>query len=110
MLLANCAGINSVLFLFHYTAGIDALNKVMVAVRSVNKWFNLGLALGLKQPTLQSVKDQHKPSDHKREMLTKWLNQVDGCHPSWKALVEALRSSYVQSNAVANKIEKTHKV
>ena len=79
------------------------------AVHDVNKWFNLGLELGLRQPTLLNIVDQHKPPDHKREMLTRWLNQVDGCRPSWKALVEALKSSEVQANAIASKIEKAHK-
>ena len=91
------------------TAVINDLSKVMKAVHGVNKWFNLGLELGLLQPTLQSIRDQHQPSDHKREMLTKWLNQVDGCRPSWKVLVEALRSSTVQANAIANTIEQDHR-
>ena len=80
----------------------------MVAVHNVNEWFNLGLALGLQQPTLHRIRDQHQPKDHKREMLTKWLNQVDGCRPSWKALVEALRSCNVKSYAVADEIEQAH--
>ena len=78
----------------------------MKAVHRVNDWFNLGLALGLKQPTLQGISNEHQPSNHKREMLTKWLNLVDGCRPSWEALVEALRSPNVQCYPVANEIEK----
>ena len=93
----------------HYIAGIDELVKVMEAVHDVSQWFDLGLALGLKQPTLQCIIDQCKPSDHKREMLTKWLNHTDGCHPSWEALLKALRSPIVQSNDVASKIEQDHK-
>ena len=77
----------------------------MKALRNVNNWFDLGLALGLKQPTLQGIKDQHKPKDHKREMLTKWLNQVDGCRPSWEALVEALGSSTVECYPEATEIK-----
>ena len=79
----------------------------MKAVRDVNNSFDLGLALGLKQPTLQGISNQHQPQDHKREMLTKWLGQVDGCRPSWEALVEALRLSTVEGYPVANEIEKT---
>ena len=80
----------------------------MVAVHDVNKWFDIGLALGLRQPTLQSIEQQYKPQDYKREMLTKWLNQVDGCRPNRKALVDALRSPNVQDNSVANDIELAH--
>ena len=77
----------------------------MKALRNVNNWFNLGLALGLQQPTLQGIKEQYKPKYHKREMLTKWLNQVDGCRPSWEALVKALRLPTVECYPVANEIE-----
>ena len=90
------------------TTGTDDLLSVSLAVASVNQWFDLGLVLGLKQPTLQSIKDQHQPSDHKREMLTKWLNQVDECRPSWNTLVVALRSPLVHSYTVANEIEQSH--
>ena len=96
------------IFFCFTTAEIGALQKVMVAVRDVNDWYNLGLALELQQPTLQGIRNQHQPSDHKREMLVKWLNQVDGCRPSWKGLVEALRSPTVQCFAVANDIEYAH--
>ena len=82
----------------------------MEAVANVQHWFQLGLALGLQQPTLQNVRDQHKPSNHKTEMLTKWLNGVDGCRPSWNALVVALRSPVMQCNdiIIANEIEQSH--
>ena len=80
----------------------------MKAVHCVNEWFDLGLALGLLQPTLQGIKVRYQPSEHKREMLTKWLNQVDGCRPSWEALVKALKSPNVQCYPVANKIEEAH--
>ena len=95
----------------HYftTAGIDDLDQVMKAVHDVNPWFNLGLALGLRQPRLQSIRSQHQTRDHKREMLTSWLNQDDSCRPSWKDLVEALRSRNVECHPVANEIEQAHK-
>ena len=75
----------------------------MVALSDVNEWLKLGLALGLRQPTLESI-----TSNHKIEMLTMWLNQVDGCRPSWSALVEALRSPTVQKPTVADAIVRSH--
>ena len=93
---------------YNFTTGIDDLFLVLEAVASVIRWFDLGLALGLKQPTLQIIRDQHQPSDHKREMLTKWLHQVDGCRPTWNALVIALRSRIVQCYTVAEEIEQSH--
>ena len=74
-----------------------------MALAKVNKWYELGLALGLEQPTLESIK-----SNHKSQMLTKWLNRVDGCRPSWNALVIALSSPTVQENAAANQIEMSY--
>ena len=71
----------------------------MVAVSDVSEWLILGLALGLRMPTLKNI-----TSNHKIEMLTKWLNQVDRCRPSWNTLVKALRSPTVQEYAVANAI------
>ena len=88
-----------------YTPGINDLQSVLADLVDVNKWFELGLALGLKQPTLDAITLNHKPADYKREMLTKWLNQVNGCKPTWKALVKALRSPIVQCYNTANEIE-----
>ena len=45
----------------YYTTDIDDLQGVYEAVVNVNQWFNLGLALGLKQPTLQSVSLKAEP-------------------------------------------------
>ena len=97
------------IFLFQYIAEIGALNDVMEAVCNVVIWFNLGLALGLKQPTLKAIEYQNKPEDCKREMLTKWLHRFDTCRPSWKALVEALRSPNVKSYDAADGIEEKFK-
>ena len=81
-----------------------------MALVKVNRWFELGLALGLKQPTLAEIRSNHEnhEKDCKIEMLTKWLTEVDQCQPSWNALVEALRSPTVQCNATANTIEKNY--
>ena len=74
-----------------------------MAVVKVHQWFELGLALGLSHPTLKSI-----TSDHKIEMLAKWLKQVDGCRPSWNSLVEALRCPTVEGYNIANDIERKH--
>ena len=89
--------------LFLLTTGINGLQDVLVAVADVNQWLELGLALGLKQPTLVGI-----TSNHKIEMLTKWLGQVDGCQPSWNALVEALKSRIVQCYTIADEIKHSH--
>ena len=89
-----------------FNADIDDLFSILEALVDVNdEWFPLGLALGLRPPTLESI-----TSFHKREMLTKWLKQIDGCRPSWEALVEALEKPTVQCHLVANKIKRTHNI
>ena len=79
----------------------------MDAVVHVNEWFNLGLALGIKQPILDRIRIQHLPSDCKREMLTKWLQRF-GKYPSWNGLVRALRTPSVECYDIANNIELNH--
>ena len=37
-------------------------------------------------------------------MLTKWLSKVDGCSPSWNALVAALRKKTVGHSVIADAI------
>ena len=88
---------------FWFTTDIDDLQDVLEAVVDVNEWLKLGLALGLRQPTLDNITQEHKI-----QMLTRWLNQVDECQPSWNALVVALRSSTVQCNDVAAEVEQSH--
>ena len=98
-------------FVYTYLpTGIDDLQEVCEALKDIGKeWFGLGLALGLRQPTLQRIRyDSYNIDDRKREMLTQWLNQVDNSNPSWKSLVDALRNSTVQCEPVASIIEQKH--
>ena len=75
----------------------------------VNKqWRKLGLALGLRKPVLTGIETAHANEDCKEEMLTKWLEQVDGCSPSWNELVEALRKPTVLHLTIADKIEQKY--
>ena len=72
------------------------------------KWRELGLALGLRKPTLNEIYANcpHDVSSCKREMLSKWLNWVDKCETTcnWKSLAGALRD--VDHAPIAAKIEK----
>ena len=70
------------------------------------KWFRLGLALGLKKPTLKKIKDENDDVDDcKLEMLTQWLEHLN---PSWRSLVDALRNPTVKHEEVADVIEKKY--
>lgn len=74
-----------------------------------DKWFGLGLALGLKDSTLRGIEtDKITVDERKREMARSWLQKKDKCTPSWLALVEALKDTLVQHTVVAEKIEQKY--
>lgn len=81
------------------TTGIEDVDEVLAALDAVDCWVDLGHALGLQTHTLEGL-------NSKKQMLMQWLNQLDGCFPSWAALVEALRS--VQCHDVARQIEQRY--
>ena len=59
---------------------------------------------------MQKIKDDNNDSDDcKREVLTRWLKEVDKSKPSWKSLVCALRKPTVKEcEAVASAIERKY--
>ena len=78
-------------------------------IKDVNtKWKFLGLGLGLKYPTLNSINSSNY-GVCKMEMIQKWLNKEDpDCHASWNSLVDALRSDLVQHKPIADEIERKY--
>ena len=72
-------------------------------MHDVNDWKKLGLALGLREPTLEGLRGKQ---NEKMEMLTLWINKVDGCNPSWDSLVKALRKRTVNLVPIAEEIGK----
>ena len=95
-------------------AGIGDLKDVLDMVVDVGKkWMELGLALGLKQPTLDKIHtDKCNVSCCKREMLSKWLNWVDGCEATcnWQSLATALRNPTVDHAPIADTIERKYSI
>ena len=70
------------------------------------KWLWLGLALGLKEPTLDRIKTDNRTCNLcKYELMKEWLNGTDGCRPSWAELVKALRADIVGHGSIADTIE-----
>ena len=71
------------------------------------KWYNLGLALGLKAATLDKITADHANNEkRKEEMLKSWLRGVDDCSSSsWNTLVAALQRRPVGHSDIANTIE-----
>ena len=85
----------------------------MVAKVSM-RWRELGLALGLKKPTLDEIyaNYHYDVSSCKREMLSKWLNWVDDCEATcnWQSLATALRDPTVDHAPLAAAIEKKYSI
>ena len=75
------------------------------------RWFELGLLLGILQPTLAKIEKDHRDDVVRclQECLTCWLrrvNQVDeNGRPSWDVLVSALKK--MEENYVAENITQT---
>ena len=57
------------------------------------KWYDMGLELGLKVPTLDGIETKQKsdPCQCLREVLKEWLRGIDPL-PTWRAVMQALKS------------------
>ena len=68
------------------------------------QWYNLGLKLKVRTGRLNCIRTEfNTPEDQLREMLNAWLTTGD--NPSWKALVDALRSRMVGATNSAAVLE-----
>jgi hypothetical protein len=100
-------------------ADSDSMAEVACYVHDLNrKWFHLGLALGLRYPTLKNIEATYQSDvgDYMMNMLLKWLKGIDRetterlrGPPSWKSLAQALDCPLVSENQVARKIEMNHR-
>ena len=88
--------------------GIDDLFDVKMALKNLNDWQSLGLALGLLYPTLKKIDDDQRGKTDKcvTEMIAAWLEKKDNVankgDPSWLVLQAALRK--IDENELADKI------
>ena len=64
------------------------LKDVVVAVREVTEWYDLGLQLGLPDYVLKVVASHPNVEEHQRMMLSKWLESDPSA--SWEKLAAAL--------------------
>ena len=68
------------------------------------QWYNLGLKLKVRTGKLNSIRTEfNTPEDQLREMLNAWLTTGD--NPSWKTLIDALRSRTVGGSQLAAVLE-----
>ena len=83
------------------TLSSDDLGCVLEGVLdAAAQWYNLGLKLKVRTTTLDSIQEDFTATQHRlREMLKAWLNTGD--NPSWKTLIDALRSPVVGASQLA---------
>ena len=73
-------------------------------VDAAAQWYNLGLKLKVRTGRLNSIRTEfNTPEDQLREMLNAWLTTGD--NPSWKTLIDALRSRTVGGSQLAAVLE-----
>lgn len=78
--------------------------EALLQVRS--KWYDAGMKLKVPVDTLDGIEARYDdPKDQLREMLKSWLKGAVKSQPTWKALVEMLRSSLVDEPRMADQLE-----
>ncbi len=83
----------------------DLIDVLEAAHSGRNKWYNIGLKLGVESHTLDSIGDRFDdPTDCLREVIKQWLKGVSP-QPTWRALVDALRSCVVGEEKLASELE-----
>ena len=84
---------------------MDDLVCVMEEILDVSAdWYDLGLQLKVRTGTLDGIRTEFNVPKHQlREMLKAWLNTGD--NPSWKTLIDALRSRMVGASQLAAALE-----
>ena len=71
-----------------------------------DRWYNIGLQLDIPHLTLTSFQQYYtKHMNLMREVLMYWLETAVNPRPCWKTIVTALRSSLVNENYLADKLE-----
>ncbi|CAI8049102.1 hypothetical protein GBAR_LOCUS27042, partial [Geodia barretti] len=73
-----------------------------------NKSLELGLALNMPPPEVEAIHSQYKdPHDRLLRVIIKFLEQM-GPRPTWRVIVEALRSCAVGLPGIARRVEAAH--
>jgi len=83
---------------------LAAVQRKLFAVRT--EWYNLGLELGQRPSTLDSIAAKHSsdPAQCFRQVLKLWLNGVNS-PPTWQEMVNALKSPTVAQHQLAKQIQ-----
>ena len=89
--------------------GVNDLPVVMDELNDIRaNWYNIGLQLRVSIGTLNAIKkDYNSTSDCLRETITTWLKTYPS-PPTWKNIVDALRSNTVGEVRLAADLEQKY--
>ena len=90
--------------------GVDDLGDVLEeTLSSGTKWYKIGLQLKVPVAKLDGIRKEFSDQeDCLCEMLKEWLKGAAGTEPSWRVLVETLRSQTVRETQLADQMEAKH--
>ena len=89
-------------------AGEDEVEILQALLRAKDKAFQLGLALNLPPYEAQSIRDNYTtPEERLTRIIEMFLKQVEP-RPTWRVIVDALRSPLVNLPRLAKEIEDAH--
>ena len=71
----------------------------------VDKWFPLGVQLGLSETKLHQIEADHRTTDRCfSEVVSFWLKGNTQVAVTWKSLVKVLESSFVNEQGLAKRL------
>ena len=86
----------------------DAVDVLEELLPAQNKSYELGLKLKLPQHVVEAIHSKELPPDkYLLKVLIKFLHQIHP-RPTWRVIVEALRSPAVNLPALARRVEVAH--
>jgi len=94
----------SYIFLAFTVSSLKVLLNALYPVRA--SWYNIGLELDIPHTELDCFERKYSVQlDLMREMLKHWLKTAVNPHPTWEAVITALRSPLVNEKMVAAQLE-----
>ena len=92
------------LFIF-ITAAVD-LQKVTNELGSVvDKWFQIGVQLGVSESKLREIEADHHTAQRRFSMVISfWIRGNTHVPVTWKLLIQVLESSFVNEQGLANEL------
>ena len=89
--------------------GIDLRDVTNELGSVMNKWFQIGVQLGVSEAKLHQIEADHDTANRcLSEVIIFWLNGNTNISVTWDSLIEALESSIVGEQGLAKRLIKKH--